>query len=70
MKESQKQILNVVKSGLIKLLNIIWIVLKSFLKAITLDFINNIKTYYKKYISKSVKIQEKPAEKSEASPKP
>jgi len=70
MKENQKQILNAVKSGLIKLLNIVWIVLKSFLKAITLDFINNIKTYYKKYTSKSVKAQEKPAEKAEEPKKP
>lgn len=69
MKESQKKVLDVVKAGLVKLLNIVWIVLKSFLKAITLDFINNIKTYYKKYISKSAKVHEKPAEKVEE-PKP
>ncbi len=70
MKESQKKLVGIVRSGLLKLLNIVWIVLKSFLKAITVDFYHNIKTYYKKYISKSVKVQEKPAEKSEEPPKP
>ena len=70
MKESQKKLIGIVRSGLLKLLNVVWIVLKSFLKAITIDFIDNIKTYYKKYISKSVKVQEKPAEKAEEPPKP
>ena len=70
MKESQKKLLGIVKLGLVKLLNIVWIIVKSFFKAITLDFFNNIKTYWKKYISKSVKVQEKPAEKSEEPPKP
>ncbi len=70
MKESQKKLLGIVKLGLVKLLNIVWIIVKSFFKAITLDFFNNIKTYWKKYISKSVKVQEKPAEKAEEPPKP
>ncbi|MDP2907913.1 MAG: hypothetical protein Q8O03_08295 [Nanoarchaeota archaeon] len=66
MKESQKQILNNVKAGLIKLLKIIWIVLKSFFEAITWDFYDNVKKYWKK----DIKVQEKPAEKAEEPKKP
>lgn len=66
MKESQKQFLNIVKAGLVKLLKLIWIVLKSFFEAITWDFYENVKKYWKK----DAKAQEKPAEKAEEPPKP
>jgi len=66
MKEGQKQFLNTVKAGLVKLLKIIWIVLKSFFEAITWDFYDNIRKYWKK----DLKPQEKPAVKTEEQPKP
>lgn len=59
MKESQKKVLKAIKTGLVKLLKIIWIVLKSFFEAITWDFYDNVKKYWKKSF---VKVQEKPAE--------
>lgn len=53
MKESHKKTLGIMNSGLVKLLKIIWIILKSFAEAITWDFYNNIKKYWKKYLKKS-----------------
>lgn len=69
MKESQKKFLNIVKAGLMRLLKIALIVLKSFFKAITVDFYNNIKTYWKMSVKTNIKA-EKPAEKPEEQPKP
>lgn len=65
MKESQKQILNNVKAGLIKLLKVIWIILKSFFESITLSFVGNLKQNWKKTFKEEAKPQEKPAEKEE-----
>lgn len=57
MKESHKKTLGILKEGLVKLLKIIWIVLKSFFEAITWDFYDNIRKYWKKTFKKSI-IQE------------
>jgi len=55
MKESHKKTLGNLQAGLVKLLKIIWIILKSFFEAITWDFINNIKKYWKKTFKKHPK---------------
>lgn len=53
---------SVLLSGLGKLLKILWIILKSFGRAVTLDFYENLKKYYGKVFKKS-QPQEKPEDK-------
>ncbi len=53
MKESHKRTLGTIGDGLIRLLKIIWIVVKSFFEAITWDFYDNIKKYWKKTFKKT-----------------
>ena len=47
MKESHKKTLSNLKVGFVKLAKLIWIIIKSFFEAITWDFYNNIKKYWK-----------------------
>lgn len=52
MKESHRKALGNLQAGFVKLLKIIWIVLKSFFEAITWDFYDNIRKYWKKTFKK------------------
>lgn len=47
------KIFGILQTGLIKLLKITWIVLKSFGEAITWDFFNNVRKYWKKTFKKA-----------------
>ena len=64
MKESHKEHVGNVGSGLVKLAKIIWIIIKSFFEAITWDFYNNIKKYWKKDLT------DKPVVKAKEETKP
>lgn len=61
--------MNVFKSGLVKLAKIIWIIIKSFFEAITWDFYNNIKKYWKKYLKGKI-VKANPEEKEAPKEKP
>ena len=65
MKESHKRNLGILKSGLIKIAKIIWIVIKSFFEAITWDFYDNVKKYWKKAFKKFIPIQKVQPEQKE-----
>ncbi|MBU4502695.1 MAG: hypothetical protein KKA79_08915 [Nanoarchaeota archaeon] len=70
MKESHKEHVGIFKSGLIKLAKIIWIIIKSFFEAITWDFYNNIKKYWKKYLKgKQIVAKEEPKPEPKEEPK-
>jgi len=62
MKESHKQTLGTMKAGFVKLVKIIWIGIKSFFEAITIDLYDNIKKYWAKDLKKNPEIK-KPVEK-------
>jgi len=69
MNENLKKTLDILKTGLFKLLIVLWIILLSFSQAITISFYNNFKIHWKRYMQKPAKKEEKPAEKKEE-PKP
>jgi len=52
MKDEHKKTLSIFLAGFVKIFKIIWIVIKSFLEAITFDFFKNIKKYWKKSFGK------------------
>jgi len=70
MKEGHKRTLGILRDGFVKLLKIVWIIIKSFFEAITWDFYDNIKKYWKKTFKKAAQEPAKPAPKEEKQPLP
>ena len=71
MKESHRRTLGILGSGLIKIAKIIFIIIKSFFEAITLDFYHNLKKYWKKDLKQSPELPKTPTpSKTLETPKP